>query len=204
MTAQHGIESVTNSREVLKMATKSLVRTVNHVNLYTRQLERVAAFYSDVIGLELVTAFTDESLNGESQMTDDSGNVICKVGGLVQPRHYAFQVSEDTFIAFFDQGPEFDGPGGGFHHLAFGVESEEALEQAIARLHAHGVPTSPIVDHGMFKSCYFMDPEGRNLEITVQLRKLGIYQDFSASEELAIAVQARNAAPDAPVLTTTT
>jgi catechol 2,3-dioxygenase-like lactoylglutathione lyase family enzyme len=204
MTAQHGIESVTNSREVLKMATKSLVRTVNHVNLYTRQLERVAAFYSDVIGLELVTAFTDESLNGESQMTDDSGNVICKVGGLVQPRHYAFQVSDDTFIAFFDQGPEFDGPGGGFHHLAFGVESEEALEQAIARLHAHGVPTSPIVDHGMFKSCYFMDPEGRNLEMTVQLRKLGIYQDFSASEELAIAVQARNAAPDAPVLTTTT
>jgi catechol 2,3-dioxygenase-like lactoylglutathione lyase family enzyme len=186
------------------MATKSFVRSVNHVNLYTRQLERVADFYSDVIGLELVTAFKDESLNGENQMTDDSGNVTCKLGGMVQPRHYAFQVSEGTFIAFFDQGPEFDGPGGGFHHLAFGVESEEALEQAIARLHANGVPTSPIVDHGMFKSCYFMDPEGRNLEMTVQLRKLGIYQDFSASEELAIAVEARNAAPDAPVLTTTT
>ena len=94
-------------------------------------------------------------------------------------------------------------PGGGFHHLALGVESEEALEQAIARLHANGVPTSPIVDHGMFKSCYFMDPEGRNLEMTVQLRKLGISEDFSPSEELAIAVQARNAAPEAPVLTTT-
>jgi hypothetical protein len=55
----------------------------------------------------------------------------------------------------------------------------------------------------MFKSCYFMGPEGRNLELTVQLRKLGTFEDFSDSDALDIAVRARNAAPDAQELTTT-
>jgi catechol 2,3-dioxygenase-like lactoylglutathione lyase family enzyme len=182
------------------MTKRSIVSMFNHVNLYTRQLDETVDFYHDVIGLELVTAFRDEVLVGENEYTDDAGNVTCKLGGLVQPRHYAFQVSEDTFIAFFDQGPEFDGPGGGFHHLAFGVESEEALETALKRLHSHGVPVSMVVDHGMFKSVYLQDPDGRNLEITYQVRPLGIFEDFTDIGQSDVVQRARDAAPDAPAL----
>ncbi|MFI8221449.1 VOC family protein [Streptomyces sp. NPDC085932] len=163
---------------------------VNHVNLYTNNLEENVSFYGEVLGLKLVMAIVDDYLTGETEMKNDEGVVINKQGGLVKPKLYVFEVNSAQYIAFFDQGKDFDGPHGGFHHLAFSFDTDADLKAAVASLHAHGVQTSAILDHGPFRSCYFLDPEGRNIEFTCQQRALGRTGDFTDPTPLPLAKKA--------------
>jgi catechol-2,3-dioxygenase len=52
-------------------------------------------------------------------------------------------------------------------HIAFAVDSEEALLAAKARVEALGVSVLGPTDHGIFKSIYFFDPNGHRLELAV-------------------------------------
>jgi catechol-2,3-dioxygenase len=52
-------------------------------------------------------------------------------------------------------------------HIAFEVESLEALEATRRRLVARGIEVVGPTDHGLFKSIYFFDPNGHRLELTV-------------------------------------
>jgi catechol 2,3-dioxygenase len=53
----------------------------------------------------------------------------------------------------------------GLGHIAFRVDSEEALKDAWATLREHGVEVTRSVDHVSQKSIYFDDPDGNTLEI---------------------------------------
>jgi catechol 2,3-dioxygenase len=53
----------------------------------------------------------------------------------------------------------------GLGHIAFRVDSEEALRDAYATLREHGVEVTRSVDHVSQKSIYFDDPDGNTLEI---------------------------------------
>lgn len=52
-------------------------------------------------------------------------------------------------------------------HLALEVESMEVLLAAKARLEENGIEVLGLVDHAMFKSIYFYDPNGHRLELAV-------------------------------------
>lgn len=169
---------------------------INHVNLYSRDIERAVAFYHDVLGFRVVVGIRDDYLNGEDVMPAVDGRAANRVGHLVRPRHYMLRVSDSGYIAFFDQGPDFDGPSGGFHHLAFAVADETDLDRVLDRLRGHDVPVSKMMDHGTFKSVYFMDPDGRNLEVTCQLRALGLAEDFTDPDLLPIGRAMRAAAEE--------
>jgi len=52
-------------------------------------------------------------------------------------------------------------------HIAFEVESLEALEATRQRLVARGIEVVGPTDHGLFRSIYFFDPNGHRLELTV-------------------------------------
>jgi len=53
----------------------------------------------------------------------------------------------------------------GLGHIAFRVDSEEALRDAHATLREHGVAITRAVDHVSQQSIYFDDPDGNTLEI---------------------------------------
>jgi glyoxylase I family protein len=55
------------------------------------------------------------------------------------------------------------------NHIAFNVDSIQALEDSKARLQAHGVEVLGITDHRIFKSIYFFDPNGIRLELSAQV-----------------------------------
>ena len=57
----------------------------------------------------------------------------------------------------------------GLGHIAFRVESEEALREAYASLREHGVAITRTIDHLSQKSVYFEDPDGNTLEIYYEL-----------------------------------
>lgn len=173
---------------------RRLITGINHLNLVTPDLPRALAFYHDVLGFELVMALHDGQLRGADAVPAADGRTATRLGGLVAPRHYMFKVSDGNYLAFFDQGAPLDGPAGGFHHLAFGVADDADFDEMMRRLAAANVPLSRVVDHGPFKSVYFMDPDGRNLEICLQRRELAQRDDFSDPALLPLGQQMRAAA----------
>jgi catechol-2,3-dioxygenase len=50
--------------------------------------------------------------------------------------------------------------------MALRMNSVDEVEQAKARLEAHGIPVVGITDHHFIKSIYFFDPNGYRLELT--------------------------------------
>ncbi|MCH8140206.1 MAG: VOC family protein, partial [Proteobacteria bacterium] len=52
-------------------------------------------------------------------------------------------------------------------HIAFGVETTDELLATKARLEEAGLEVVGPVDHGIFDSIYFSDPNGHRLELTV-------------------------------------
>ena len=50
-------------------------------------------------------------------------------------------------------------------HIAFEVEDLEALEKAKAHIEGEGLDVLGPVNHGIFKSIYFFDPNGHRLEL---------------------------------------
>jgi glyoxylase I family protein len=83
-------------------------------------------------------------------------------------------MTDGSCIAFFDLGddiacePSPNTPAW-VNHVAFRVDSIEALEQIKARLEANGVEVVGVTDHHIFKSIYFFDPNGIRIELSAQL-----------------------------------
>jgi catechol-2,3-dioxygenase len=65
-------------------------------------------------------------------------------------------------------------------HIAFKVDSLDALEATRARLVAAGIEVLGPVDHTLFKSIYFFDPNGHRLELAAELGTPAQYQRLDA------------------------
>jgi catechol 2,3-dioxygenase len=53
----------------------------------------------------------------------------------------------------------------GLNHFAFKVDNYDALQEAHTRLVTAGAAIDHIVDHGMTRSVYFLDPDGIMMEL---------------------------------------
>lgn len=63
-------------------------------------------------------------------------------------------------------------------HLAFKVDSMQALQEAQARLQASGIEVIGPTDHTIFKSIYFRDPNGHRLELVADIGTPQMYQNL--------------------------
>lgn len=154
---------------------------IHHLAFITQDLEQTIRFYRDLLGLEL-----------------EAG--IGKAGY----RHYFFLLGDgSTQIAFFEYegasimerkfpGDRTDKPLG-FDHVSMSVESKEdlfALKDLLeaAEVHVHGA-----VDHGMFWSIYFYDPNNVPLEATWQFME--VVQAPAMSEVVPMEIVGEGAGP---------
>jgi len=127
---------------------------INHLAFITTDLTKTIRFWRDLLGLRLHAGIGHEGY-----------------------RHYFFILDDHrTQVAFF----EYDGavpmekkfPGNrtskplGFDHVSFTVESKEELFGLKDRLTAAGLDVHGAVDHGLFWSIYFYDPNNIPLEAT--------------------------------------
>ena len=126
------------------------LKEIGHVLLRVLDLERSKKFYSEVLGFQVLEedpahGGTFMALPGQSHSID------------------LFQV-KDAAVA------ERQTPGvRGLGHIAFRVESEDALKDAYATLREHGVEITRTIDHVSQKSVYFEDPDGNTLESYYEL-----------------------------------
>ena len=125
------------------------LKRLGHVLLRVTDLERSRAFYSKILGFEV--------------MEEDPQH-----GGLFM----ALPGDAHTLDLFPVQDPAAPAPapgGPGVHHFAFQVDSEAALRDAYVGLRDQGVEIARAVDHVSQKSIYFRDPDGNLLEIYYEL-----------------------------------
>jgi catechol-2,3-dioxygenase len=126
------------------------LKEIGHVLLRVLDLERSKKFYSEVLGFHVLEE--DPEHGGTFMALPGQSHAI------------------DLFQAKDVEAAERVTPGvRGLGHIAFRVESEEALREAYATLREHGVEITRTIDHVSQKSVYFLDPDGNTLEIYHEL-----------------------------------
>lgn len=118
---------------------------IAHVVLKVRDLERSKTFYTEVLGMDV--------------MSEMSRPRILFLANNRRDHHE---------IALLEVGQQASAPPAntvGLVHVAFRLRSEEELRAAYKELKEKNIPISFTVNHGITKSVYFFDPDGHELEV---------------------------------------
>jgi catechol 2,3-dioxygenase len=113
---------------------------VGGVGLLVRDLERVTAFYRDVIGLTVLSRDTQGARLGIDGIT------------LVELEHRP-------------DAPPDDGRSAGLYHTAFLMPTRPDLARWVQHVARHRVPITGASDHGVSEAFYLDDPEGNGVEV---------------------------------------
>lgn len=122
----------------------SIPKDIGHLVLNVSNVERSTTFYRDVVGFRVARYRPD-------------GTGAFLTCGVVHHNLALFQAPEGAR-------PPQKGQIG-LNHFAFQVESYQALQAAHKRLVDAGATIDHIVDHGMTRSVYFLDPDGIMMEL---------------------------------------
>ena len=136
------------------------VLQLHHYAYRARDAEETRHFYEDILGLPLYHLIQSDH--------------VPSTGEYCPYTHFFFRLNDGSFIAFFDLGDDTAALASAntpawVNHIAFRVESIQALEDSKTRLQAHGIEVLGITDHRIFKSIYFFDPNGIRLELSAQV-----------------------------------
>lgn len=122
------------------------IKSLGHVVLKVRDLERSVAFYRDILGMKEVARYQDAmaffSLGSNHHDL-----------GLMQLGTHAQDIDPGAI---------------GLYHVAFKVgDSLDELRECKAHLEAHNVGIFGMSDHGVSQSLYIQDPDGIEIELYV-------------------------------------
>jgi glyoxylase I family protein len=141
-------------RQIAARRAKNPVRHLHHHAFRCRNAEETRHFYEDILGLPMTIAMVLD------RKYTQGGKNFC---------HLFFELGDGSALAFFDCTGDLISRGyepdtGMDHHIALQVEGDDVLDEFKRRLAAANVPTM-LLDHGVYHSLYFNDPNGLNLEL---------------------------------------
>jgi len=120
--------------------------TIGHVHLKVADLDRALAFYSGVLGFELMQRM-------------GNGAAFISAGG------YHHHIGLNTWES---QGGSPPPPGTtGLYHVAIRYPTRAALADALRRLETAHIHLDGAADHGVSEALYLHDPDGNGLELYV-------------------------------------
>ena len=126
--------------------------TIGHVHLRTADIDRVRAFYVDVLGFDVVMEARDVPGWGTT------GDILFLAAG-----GYHHHIALNTFESAGGTPPP---PGHtGLFHVAIVYPGRMSLARAVARAVAHGATLDGGRDHGGTISVYLKDPDGNGMEL---------------------------------------
>jgi glyoxylase I family protein len=147
------------------------IKHIHHHAFACRNSEETRHFYEDILGMRLVATVVLE----DPFLRD--GSLYC---------HTFFEMADGNALAFFEhtslfKPDDFAARSGFHHHVALEVEDDEAVMQFKAKLDAAGI-TNMYMDHGVFHSLYFNDPNGLNLEFVTKAEG---YEEFDRASRVS-------------------
>ena len=134
------------------MSTLPAETRIGHVHLKVADLDRAVAFYSGILGFEVMQRYGTQA-------------AFLSAGG------YHHDIGLNTWES---KGANPPPPGHtGLYHTAILFPDRKALAQVLTRLMAAGWPLDGASDHGVSEALYLTDPDGNGVEL---------YRDRPATE----------------------
>lgn len=129
---------------------------VHHVAYRCRDAKETVEWYTKNLNMNFVLAIAEDQVPSTHE-PDPYMHLFMDAGG-------------GNILAFFEipNSPEMGRDPNTptwVQHIAFKVDSVDALLQAKARLEANGIEVLGPTEHTIFKSIYFRDPNGHRLEL---------------------------------------
>ncbi len=134
---------------------------LHHVAISTGDIKKQIAFFSDVLGMELIALYWMHGVEGAFHGFMKLGNEAVA---------FVFKEENKSVATVMGQthagnGGEKSAPGT-MQHLAFNVDSMEDMLAMRDRIRSRDVPVLGPIDHGFCASIYFAGPENLSLEIS--------------------------------------
>ena len=154
------------------------IRQLHHYAYRARDAEETRHFYEDILGLPLFHIIQSDH--------------VPSTGEYCPYTHFFFRLRDGSCIAFFDLGDDqaaLPSPNTPLwvNHISFRVDSVADLESMKTRLQGEGIEVLGVIDHQVFKSIYFFDPNGVRLELTAQLADAAHMQKESRTAHARLA-----------------
>lgn len=135
---------------------------IHHLAICTADIKTQIEFFSDVLGMELVALYWMHGVagawHGFLRLNDQ-----CSLAFVQTPEVAKIPVEIGRTHAGNPGGPV---AAGAIQHIAFNVDTREALLTLRDRIRSRGVDVFGHIDHGFCKSIYFAGPENLTLEIS--------------------------------------
>jgi catechol 2,3-dioxygenase-like lactoylglutathione lyase family enzyme len=134
------------------------IRRIHHVAYRCRDARETVDWYGKYLGMGFVLAIAENEVPSTRApdpymhvfLDAGSGNVLA-----------FFELPNSPPMGRDPNTPEW------VQHIAFEVDSIDSLLAAKARLEADGIAVLGPVEHTIFRSIYFFDPNGHRLELAV-------------------------------------
>ena len=132
------------------------IKRIHHVAYRCKDAKETVEFYQRVMGMDFKLAIAENEVPS-TKAPDPYMHVFLDAG-------------MGNVLAFFElpNSPEMGRDGNTpewVQHIAFEVEDMGALLASKAHIEAEGLDVLGPVNHGIFKSIYFFDPNGHRLEL---------------------------------------
>jgi catechol 2,3-dioxygenase-like lactoylglutathione lyase family enzyme len=135
---------------------------LHHVRITVTNLERSRAFYTDVLGFQVVAESSGSPDDPAVRADPDQlyGGVVFMANGTLFGLRPVAKVDD-----------LFDSERVGLDHISFGVASRAELEQAAKRMEEHNIEHGAVRDLTAWGIAIlsFSDPDGIHLELTAPL-----------------------------------
>jgi len=126
--------------------------TIGHVHLRTADIDRIRAFYVDLMGFDVVFEARDVPGWGTT------GDIL-----FVSAGGYHHHLGFNTWKSAGGP-PQPDGVTG-LHHVGLHFSTRARLATTVKRLLDGGVRIRAALDHGTHEAVYLLDPDGNTLEL---------------------------------------
>jgi catechol 2,3-dioxygenase-like lactoylglutathione lyase family enzyme len=139
---------------------RSVMSNFWHMGLTVSDLDRSLAYYRDVVGMELLLGPYDGGGAGMAELMHNPGLEVryCWLG------HDGLKLQLLEYTAQAGTVLELQHNNVGSPHLAFVVDDVDAKRAEVIRDHPEVAIDSPIVDMGVSRTFYTLDPDGLPVE----------------------------------------